>query len=111
MLCSACEIAYATCWFTCKSYSDVVHSATLLHAIDHRNSAAALASLAACREAAMLRAMLANTPLLCSRLFGVSNSATRPSSNTMIRSESIMVLRRCAIVMTVRSRNRSRITR
>mmetsp|Transcript_9987 Transcript_9987/g.25427 ORF Transcript_9987/g.25427 Transcript_9987/m.25427 type:complete len:208 (-) Transcript_9987:1899-2522(-) len=37
--------------------------------------------------------------------FGVSNSAMRPSSRTMMRSECMMVCRRCAIVSTVQSLN------
>mmetsp|Transcript_8088 Transcript_8088/g.16868 ORF Transcript_8088/g.16868 Transcript_8088/m.16868 type:complete len:92 (+) Transcript_8088:880-1155(+) len=40
---------------------------------------------------------------------GESNSATLPSSNTRILSESIIVFTRCAIVSTVQPLNASRI--
>ena len=39
----------------------------------------------------------------------VSNSTTRPSSNTKIRSKSMMVFKRCAITMVVTPSNESRI--
>lgn len=53
----------------------------------------------------------AKSDFFCRRkTLGLPNSATRPWSRTRIRSLSITVLSRCAIVRTVQSWNRSRIT-
>ena len=43
-----------------------------------------------------------NNPLLSTSFFGVSNSLTSPASSTTMRSESRIVLIRCAMVMMVR---------
>merc|ERR1719204_2000336 len=46
---------------------------------------------------------------LLNKAEGESNSATEPRSRTRTLSQSMMVLRRCAIVRTVQSRNSERI--